>query len=161
MLQRLIWAMAALAVVGVTVYLELVIDIRTPTSPLAMGGAIVTQNKLPPEDLADATIKLKAKFGEDTKVWQGPTGIYARRDGDILAELPARTFFHEALGITQVKDKAVSEIMDKPLPFVALDSTLDVLSSLLNKTNKAILVRDANEKIHIITQHDVLKAMTS
>jgi cystathionine beta-synthase len=52
-------------------------------------------------------------------------------------------------------------MMDKPMPFVALDSTLDVLSSLLNKNNKALLVRDSNEKTHIITQHDVLKAMTS
>ena len=51
--------------------------------------------------------------------------------------------------------------MDKPMLFVAPDSTLDVLSSLLNKDNKAVLVRDELEKVHIITQHDVLKAMTS
>ena len=44
--------------------------------------------------------------------------------------------------------------------FVAPDSTLDVLTSLLNKDNKAVLVRDDNENVHIITQHDVLKAMT-
>jgi cystathionine beta-synthase len=37
---------------------------------------------------------------------------------------------------------------------------LDVLSSLLNKHNKALLVRDDYEKAHIITQHDILKAMT-
>jgi len=52
-------------------------------------------------------------------------------------------------------------VMDKPMLFVAPDSTLDVLSSHLNKDNKAVLVRDALEKVHIITQHDVLKAMTS
>ena len=44
--------------------------------------------------------------------------------------------------------------------FVAPDSTLDVLSSLLNKVNKAVLVRDNEENVHIITQHDVLKAMS-
>jgi cystathionine beta-synthase len=43
--------------------------------------------------------------------------------------------------------------------FVAPDSTLDVLSSLVNKENKAVLVRDESEKVHIITQHDILKAM--
>jgi cystathionine beta-synthase len=32
---------------------------------------------------------------------------------------------------------------------------------LLNKDNKAVLVRDELEKVHIITQHDVLKAMSS
>jgi cystathionine beta-synthase len=61
----------------------------------------------------------------------------------------------------QLQSKQVGEIMDKPMLFVAPDSTLDVLSSLLNKDNKAVLVRDAQEKVHIITQHDVLKAMTS
>lgn len=61
----------------------------------------------------------------------------------------------------QLQNKQVGDIMDKPMLFVAPDSTLDVLSSLLNKDNKAVLVRDAQENVHIITQHDVLKAMTS
>ena len=61
----------------------------------------------------------------------------------------------------QLQDKQVGDIMDRPMLFVAPDSTLDVLSSLLNKDNKAVLVRDAQHKVHIITQHDVLRAMTS
>jgi cystathionine beta-synthase len=61
----------------------------------------------------------------------------------------------------QLQNKHVGDVMDKPMLFVAPDSTLDVLSSLLNKDNKAVLVRDIEEKVHIITQHDVLKAMTS
>jgi cystathionine beta-synthase len=61
----------------------------------------------------------------------------------------------------KLQGKHVGEIMDKPMLFVAPDSTLDVLSSLLNKENKAVLVRDTNESVHIITQHDVLQAITS
>jgi cystathionine beta-synthase len=60
-----------------------------------------------------------------------------------------------------LQGKDVFEVMDKPMQFVAPDSTLDVLSSLLNKENKAVLVRDEFEKVHIITQTDVLKAMSS
>ena len=60
-----------------------------------------------------------------------------------------------------LRTKTVGEIMDKPMLFVAPDSTLDVLSSLLNKSNKAVLVRDEHQQVHIITQHDVLKAMTT
>jgi cystathionine beta-synthase len=51
--------------------------------------------------------------------------------------------------------------MDKPMLFVAMDSTLDVLSSLLNRDNKALLVRDEKLKVHIITQHDILRAITA
>jgi cystathionine beta-synthase len=58
-------------------------------------------------------------------------------------------------------NKHVHDVMDKPMQFIAPDSTLDVLSSLLNKENKAVLVRDEVNKVHIITQHDVLKAMSS
>jgi cystathionine beta-synthase len=61
----------------------------------------------------------------------------------------------------QLRIKTVGEIMDKPLQFVSPDSTLDVLSSLLNKENKAVLIRDDHQHVHIITQHDVLRAMTS
>jgi cystathionine beta-synthase len=60
-----------------------------------------------------------------------------------------------------IKYGDVKEIMDDPLPFVAMDNTLDVLSSLIDKKNTAVLVRDENNQIHIITQHDILLAMTS
>ncbi len=60
----------------------------------------------------------------------------------------------------QLSNKPIGEVMDKPMLFVAPDSTLDVLSSLLNKDNKAVLIRDEKQQVHIITQHDVLKAMT-
>lgn len=53
----------------------------------------------------------------------------------------------------------VREVMDKAMQFVAVDSTLDVLSSMLGKNNKAVLVRDEQEKVHIVTQHDVLEAL--
>jgi hypothetical protein len=100
-----LWAAAA-AVVCAAIYLEFVADFRTPRSSLAMRGALVTHNKLPPESLAAVTAALKAKFGAAAEVWQGPTGINAKLDGKIVATEPAHTFFHEALGITQVADES-------------------------------------------------------
>ncbi|HAA11484.1 MAG TPA: cystathionine beta-synthase [Cytophagales bacterium] len=60
-----------------------------------------------------------------------------------------------------VKEAQVTEVMDKPLPFVAMDNTVDVLSSLINHESKALLVRDEKDHIHIITQHDLLMAMSN
>jgi cystathionine beta-synthase len=51
--------------------------------------------------------------------------------------------------------------MDAPLQFVGMDNTLDVLSSLIDNDKKALLVRDEKNEVHIITQHDILVAMTS
>ncbi|MDN5216456.1 cystathionine beta-synthase [Fulvivirgaceae bacterium BMA12] len=61
----------------------------------------------------------------------------------------------------EIKSESVKEVMDKPFQFVALNSTLDVLSSLINKDNKALLVRDEANKVHIITQQDLLLAISN
>ncbi|MCA6075330.1 cystathionine beta-synthase [Fulvivirga sedimenti] len=61
----------------------------------------------------------------------------------------------------ECKDEPVDNIMDDPMPFVAMDNTLDVLSSMMNKNTKAVLVRDNNDEVHIVTQHDLLAAITS
>jgi len=60
-----------------------------------------------------------------------------------------------------IKKQKVEELMGDPLPFVAQDSTIDVISSLLDKEISAVLVRDENNETYIITQHDILMAMTS
>jgi cystathionine beta-synthase len=81
--------------------------------------------------------------------------------GQFIGSLTASSLLEKIIQDPQLQKKEVGDVMDKPMLFVAPDSTLDVLSSLLNKDNKAVLVRDAQENVHIITQHDVLKAMTS
>ncbi len=83
-------------------------------------------------------------------------------DGDeFVGSVAASSLLEKIIFEPGMKDKLVSELMDKPMQFVALDSTLDVLSSLLNKNSKALLVRDHLHAVHIITQHDILKAITS
>lgn len=60
----------------------------------------------------------------------------------------------------ELKHSAVKEVMDAPFQFVGLDNTVDVLSSLMNKDNKALLVRDEKNEVHIITQQDLLMAIS-
>lgn len=59
----------------------------------------------------------------------------------------------------EIREQPVSAIMDKPFQFVGLDNTIDVLSSLITKDTRALLVRDAQQQVHIITQSDLLMAM--
>jgi cystathionine beta-synthase len=76
-------------------------------------------------------------------------------NGHFVGSISSSTLLEKIINDPQLQKKEVGEVMDKPMLFVAPDSTLDVLSSLLNKDNKALLVRDAQENVHIITQHDV------
>ena len=92
---------------------------------------------------------------------EGIDQIPVTENENFVGSVSASSLLEKIIEDPQLQNKQVGEIMDKPMPFVAPDSTLDVLSSLLNKDNKAVLVRDTLDKVHIITQHDVLKAMTS
>ena len=59
-----------------------------------------------------------------------------------------------------VKETRVSEVMANPFQIVPKDTTLDVLASIINRDNPAVLVPDGTDSMRIITQHDVLKAVT-
>lgn len=61
----------------------------------------------------------------------------------------------------ELKEKPVSEIMDAPFQFISSLEPIDVMSSMLGKEKKALMIRDDNNKVHIITQSDLLVAMTN
>lgn len=92
---------------------------------------------------------------------EGIDQIPVTDNGQFTGSISSSGVLQRMLEDPLLRNKQVGEVMDKPMQFVAPDSTLDVLSSLLNKDNKAVLVRDDQQKVHIITQHDVLKAMTN
>ena len=109
------------------------------------------------------TVLRSSRVGEAIRVMnrEGIDQIPVTEQDNFVGSVSASSLLEKIIQDPNLQDKQVGDIMDKPMLFVAPDSTLDVLSSLLNKDNKAVLVRDAQEKVHIITQHDVLKAMTS
>ncbi|MCU0445472.1 MAG: cystathionine beta-synthase [Microscillaceae bacterium] len=83
-------------------------------------------------------------------------------DGEhIVGSLTDSKILAQMIEQPDIKDQAVEAVMGKPFKFVAMDNTLDVLSSLIDKDNKALLVRDDLNKVHIITQADLLSAMAN
>lgn len=83
-------------------------------------------------------------------------------DGDnIVGSLSDSKILAKLIESPEIKDQSIEAFMDKPFTFVAMDNTVDVLSSLINKDNPALMVRDEDNKVHIITQADLLTAMTS
>lgn len=92
---------------------------------------------------------------------EGIDQIPVTENSQFVGSVSAASLLEKIISEPKLQSKEIGEIMDKPMLFVAPDSTLDVLSSHLNKDNKAVLVRDAEENVHIITQHDVLRAMTT
>lgn len=108
------------------------------------------------------TVPKDAKVSEAIMILnrEGIDQIPVTDNGHFVGSISSAGLLEKIIADPNLQSKLVSEIMDKPMIFVAPDSTLDVLSSLVNKENKAVLVRDESEKVHIITQHDILKAMS-
>ena len=107
------------------------------------------------------TIEKSMKVGEVITLLnkEGISQVPVIDHDNFVGSVTDSKLLHELIGNPDLKDKTVEEVMDDPLPFVALDNTLDVLSSLIDHDNQALLVRDQHKKIHIITQHDLLMAM--
>ena len=61
----------------------------------------------------------------------------------------------------ELKGKPVAEIMEAPFQFISSLEPIDVMSSMLSKEKKALMIRDENNNPHIITQSDLLVAMTN
>ncbi|MEQ8583481.1 MAG: cystathionine beta-synthase [Marinoscillum sp.] len=111
-------------------------ELKTIDKSLKVGEAILTMNQ----------------YGIDqVPVVDGEDFVGSLNDTHVLKSL---------LQNPDIKNQPVSEIMDSPFQFVGMDNTIDVLSSLIQKENKALLVRDHQNVVHIVTQSDLLMAIS-
>lgn len=86
--------------------------------------------------------------------------IPVMEDGMVIGSLTDNKLLLKIIENPELKDSTVGQVMEDSMHFVALDSTLDVLSSMVEK-EKAVLVRDEKHRVHIITKHDILAAVTN
>lgn len=85
--------------------------------------------------------------------------IPVMENNEVVGSLTDNKLLARIIDNPALKDATVADVMEDSMHFVALDSTLDVLSSMVEK-EKAVLVRDDQHQIHIITKHDILEAFT-
>jgi cystathionine beta-synthase len=102
------------------------------------------------DTLADAIRKMSEK---------GISQIPVLDEGSVVGSLSDSYLLRCIIDDPAAKNKSVESFMEKPFPFVGLDNSADVLSSVLSKDHKAVLVRDEQNKVHIITQADLVAAI--
>lgn len=68
--------------------------------------------------------------------------------------------FKKLMADVQVRHKALSEVLEPMMPIVSMDTPLDRLPGYINKENGAILAKDESGNYHILTQYDVLNALS-
>ncbi|MHB1177640.1 MAG: pyridoxal-phosphate dependent enzyme [Daejeonella sp.] len=87
--------------------------------------------------------------------------IPVTQQGMIVGKLTESDILNSVLENPGLKSGSVKEIMTASFPFIDLNTSVDKISSIINKDNMAVLVEDENGKIEIITQYDIINAISA
>jgi cystathionine beta-synthase len=99
----------------------------------------------------EAINTMKALYISQIPVTQKGMVVGRVTESDILTAL---------LENPSIKSSKVAAIQTASFPFVDLNTSIDKISGLINKENSAVLVEDLNGKIEIITQYDIIGAIS-
>ncbi len=87
--------------------------------------------------------------------------IPVTQQGMIVGKVAESDILTALLENPGLKSAPVSDIMTSTFPFVDLNTSIDKISAMINKENSAVLVEDESGKIEIITQYDIINAISA
>lgn len=82
------------------------------------------------------------------------------QQGMVVGKITESNILDSLLENPSLRSAAVKEIMTASLPFVDLNTSIDKISGMINKDNSAVLVEDDHGKFEIITQYDIIEAIS-
>ena len=80
--------------------------------------------------------------------------------GMIVGKITESDILNAILENPSLRSGSVKDIMTSSFPFVDLNTTVDKITTIINKENMAVLVEDQNGNIEIITQYDIIHAIS-
>jgi cystathionine beta-synthase len=86
--------------------------------------------------------------------------IPVTQKGMVIGKITESGILDALLENPALKSSPVKSIATGSFPFVDLNTSIDKISSLINKDNTAVLVEDENGAIVIITQFDIINAIS-
>jgi cystathionine beta-synthase len=87
--------------------------------------------------------------------------IPVTQKGMVVGKITESAILDALLENPSLKSQPVSTISSGSFPFVDLDTSIDKISAMINKDNVAVLVEDERGKIEIITQYDIINAISA
>ncbi|QLE00207.1 pyridoxal-phosphate dependent enzyme [Galbibacter sp. BG1] len=76
-----------------------------------------------------------------------------------VGSLDESALFKAYLEDKNISEKPIKDIMQSAFPVVSKNTSIDELSKLINRENKAVLVDLGNKEFQIITKHDIISAI--
>ncbi|HVW13692.1 MAG TPA: pyridoxal-phosphate dependent enzyme [Mucilaginibacter sp.] len=86
--------------------------------------------------------------------------IPVTQKGMVIGKVTESDILDALLDNPALKSSPVQTITTPPFPFVDLNTSIDKISSMINKDNIAVLAEDDAGKIEIITQYDIINAIS-
>mgnify|MGYP002038843353 CR=1 FL=1 len=81
------------------------------------------------------------------------------KDNEVVGSLTDSHLFGKLLAQPDLKEKGVESIMLPSFPMVDFQATIEEISPLITKDVPAVLTRDQNERLHIITKQDIIQSI--
>ena len=85
--------------------------------------------------------------------------IPVKDNGEFVGSIDDSHIFSALLKNPDLRNHPVKEIIQDPFPFVDPNTSIEEVSSKINRNNSAVLVKDAEDKVHIITKQDIIQAI--
>jgi cystathionine beta-synthase len=106
------------------------------------------------------SIESDQKIGEVVKLLDelSISQLPITKSGEFVGSISDTKLLNKLVENPELKSKPISEIMDEPFKFIALNTTVDTISSMMNHGDKALMVLDDKNEAHIITKQDLLMA---
>lgn len=98
----------------------------------------------------DVILKMKQFDISQIPVVSGSNFVGSISDHDLFSQLVENP---------TIRKSKVSKIMNAAFPIVKANDSVEDISKMINKSNPAVLVEDAENKFHIITKYDVIDAL--
>ncbi|MBW4889913.1 pyridoxal-phosphate dependent enzyme [Mucilaginibacter sp. HMF5004] len=86
--------------------------------------------------------------------------IPVTQKGMVIGKITESGILDALLENPSLRSSTVKSIATGSFPFVDLNTSIDKISALINKDNSAVLVEDEQGRIEIITQYDIINAIS-
>lgn len=104
------------------------------------------------EELLSHAIAKMRKFGISQ--------IPVMKDNQFVGSLDDSHLFQLLIDNPELRDSAISNVMQAPFPIVKTNTSVEEVSKLINKNTHAVLVEMENGKHHIITRYDIISSLS-
>jgi cystathionine beta-synthase len=104
------------------------------------------------EELVSHAIAKMRKFGISQ--------IPVTKNGEFVGSLDDSHVYQLLVDNPELRDAAISSVMQDAFPVVKTSSTLEEVSKLINKNTHAVLVEMPNGGHHIITRYDIISSLS-